>query len=649
MRAFLAIVLFEVRRRWLAFPVALGAGSLSFLLPALAPQLRGEGASLADARSVLAVVLPSVLCLVLCLALGPALVARDAREKRLSFFLARPVGGFVLLLGRAVAAAVLAGGASALLALPFTLGGVDLSWPEGLGITPWWDAMPLTLPATALAAPLIYGLAAAIAITVSARMGWMALELAAIGGAVAAAGQLPAITWLWLSGGKRPVLFYAGLLLVALVPVVLGALRGRVDLGRMHGAQAVALAAIVALAGGSLLATDRWYRSPAPHDLDEVWGGEIAPGWFELSGVDEGRENLLATFVFDEATSSWVRLRTELAPGMADSWPGGLGGPEASIFTWKSEDGAGGRLVELSRRDGRVQVRETPVAFAQRISAWALSQDGGRLAVARGRGRRDRPARVELISTEGKRVADLEVPEVHLVRDLALDGDGIRALGVDLKGGICSVRWSTDSPQAEVRRCVHDPCASGYDAQTLGSRIAFWLRPWAAETCRSETASWRLLDAESLETVANLAPDRIGPGLTRLRLLPDGRWVVTSASNQNGGWAVRLFDPAGRALGSYRNEPGDGPRRPPLALAGRGSSELLVEVHSLDDEQLPTRPPAIFWLDLEKGTRTAVSELEGLESVFGHRVRVAERPLFRDTKGRLFVFEPATGGVRPLL
>ncbi|MEE4272755.1 MAG: hypothetical protein V2I67_13865, partial [Thermoanaerobaculales bacterium] len=100
MKAFIALVWFEIRER----KALLAAAAVASLLPLLAPLLPGTGNNpAADVRE--AVMWVMVICLVplFALLLGVSFIGRDLSEGRLGFYYAQPLSGPTIWFGKLAA------------------------------------------------------------------------------------------------------------------------------------------------------------------------------------------------------------------------------------------------------------------------------------------------------------------------------------------------------------------------------------------------------------------------------------------------------------------------------------------------------------------------------------------------------------------
>jgi len=653
-RAFFAIVLFELRRRWLVVPVGLAAGLVGFVGPALARGGGGGSTMVADARHVLSMALPALFTAALAVGLAPGLLASDLRARRLSFFLVRPLAGIVLLVARVVSACIvfLAGALSA--RFPFHVGGVALAAP-GEGPAP----SIVTLVEFSLAllplALLLFGVVAAVSLSASARTPWLVLEAASVAGVVLWFSRLVA------QADRVPLPEMALLLLmVAAVAGVFPALaaaivRGGIDLTRAHRAQAVTLALVLVITGATAAVAVHWYHSVKAEDLRVVSGKEPAPGWL-LVEAEVHRRDHRAMILADAESGEWVRLG--IYRNVPTRPPGARPGPDRSVFAWIQELSGGMELVRFHREQGRIARRGTGLRVDLAPLDWAVSADGKRVALlhtASGDG-----LRLDLVETGGGPIARLGLKGQDVHQLLVLP-DRVRLL-LYREAGWCLAEWVV---QRERRGDPAPLACLGDGAPEVNSRTLLYQSPFGprvlvpgVRNADGEEVGMLLFDGDSLEPLADLVPPasgREGWAEVRADLLPDGavlgHWQREGSSDIR---AMGLFDPDGRPLGFMA--------WPELldtkVLAKRGESELLVAVTRYGDPRLEEWPVleaqlrgerrAAVWVEMRTGRVSQVEELSGASPV-RHRVTDAAAPLFEAASRRLVVFDVSSDTLRPLL
>lgn len=654
MRAFLAIVLFELRRRWLVVPVGLAAGLVGFVGPALARGGGGGSTMVADARHVLSMALPALFTAALAVGLAPGLLASDLRARRLSFFLVRPLAGIVLLAARIVSACFvfLAGALSA--RLPFYVAGVASPFP--------WDgpapsivaliAFPLALLPLAL---LLFGVVAAVSLSASARTPWLVLEAATVAGVVLWFSRLVA------QADRVPLPELA--LLLLMVGAVAGAfpalaaaiVRGGIDLTRAHRAQAVTLAVVLAVAGAAAIMSVRWYQSVQAGDLRVVKGEEPAPGWL-LVDASVHRRDYRAMILADAESGGWVRLG--IYRNVPTRPPGARPGPDRSVFAWIQELSGGMELVRFHREQGRIARRGTGLRVDLAPLDWAVSADGKRVALlhtASGDG-----LRLDLVESGGGPIARLGLKGL-VVHQLLVLPDRVRLL-LYREAGWCLAEWGFPSERGG------DPTrltCLGDGAPEVNSRTLLYQSPFGprvlvpgVRNSDGEEVGMLLFDGDSLEPLAELVPPALGrEGWVEAwtDLLPGGAvlglWRQRDDSDVE---AMGLFDPDGRSLG-FMVWPG---RLITKVLARRGESELLVAIarhgaHRLEDwpaleALLRAERSAAVWVEMQTGRVAPMEELSG-SSRARHRVVFVGAPLFEDEWRRPVIFDVSSGELRPLL
>ncbi len=420
MRAWLAVVRFELERGWLV----LVAGAVAGLAALAAPAVWADVASApADVRAATAGIL--ALCLLL---LGSALLGARALTGGLvgrgdELLLARPIGELALWSARLAAAVSLAVAAAAVAVAP--AGGTEATGAlavRALLRGPGWAiAAVATGVLAACGAAVARGLASARSpwlVAVSAA-GWLWWRAWGAGGAallvLARASLEPAQVRLLALGA------WAGLAVPLVAATAAAAVRGRSDLGRWARTAGAVTAAGWVLAAAATALWGAAASAPTPASVTRI--AVVRPTavshWVVLDTV--ARRAGIETyprFAVDLERGRWYRL--ELAGG-----PWALPPAIASGGRYLAVSGVRGAVTA-----GTVEVFELGDGVVRRTAAvptWgtpaALSADGRLLAVALPEAG-PRPRRYQVLRTgDGSAVREVARPEgwVLLPR---LDGDG---------------------------------------------------------------------------------------------------------------------------------------------------------------------------------------------------------------------------------
>lgn len=434
MKPFLAILRREIaERRLLILAAAFGS-----LFPIVVPWLPGvSGQNPADLRGGMALGLAFITSSLLALVLGATVVAQDLGERRLGFYFARPLPGWVIWAGKMAGAALLSLGAGALVLLVALLAGarIDASGVWGLsGFLPG-GKLATTLVILSLMASialLLLVLAHAVSVMVRSRSPWLALDLA---GLVLVAATLWSCGRLLWREGAMDVLEWGGLGFAAasLVALSIAGLvqvaRGRTDLRRGHRLLSLTLWSLVGAATVGVVAYARWAVGVAPEDLTSVYGVMPAPSgkWVAIRGLARGRGGYLPLFLLDTGSGRSVKF-----PGAGLSY--------GRIFPLFSGDGrhafwlegAGDshyELLTVDLRSPEPALHRTRRVYPDDLRL-ALSPDGGRVAaLTRGRLLVDDLASGRLLAAVAMPAADyltfLDPGHVRVLQSTYVDEPGM--------------------------------------------------------------------------------------------------------------------------------------------------------------------------------------------------------------------------------
>ncbi|HVF62038.1 MAG TPA: hypothetical protein VNJ70_19695 [Thermoanaerobaculia bacterium] len=419
MTALVALVSSELRQRRLLLAASALLGLFALAAPLLPSLPAGQPGELlaATALALLAIWTP-----LLALAAGATALAGEMADRRLGFYLARPLSTWKIWAGKMAAAALLPLLAGALVLLPAALAGAPFAALfEGA-----FGGSSLLAPGLAAAAVVaLVAFAHAAAIALRSRRAWLLLDLAALAvGAVLVAEGVRVLRHAFV-----PDAVTAGAsALTALAVVALlaaGALavhRGRGDLAAAHRTLSLALwPAVLAGALGFLLFA-RWVVA-APIDsleLPRVRTPHGRASWVVVGGQAAHRFGYRPLFLFDAATGRSVRIGLEWF-----SWPAfAADGSRAVWLAQPQERSQEVRSLDLTRADAHP--RRTPIAPAGWPQWMELSPRGERLALLQ----RDRLllygvadgrllAAVRLAPSSERRLTFLDEDRVRLVEKQA--------------------------------------------------------------------------------------------------------------------------------------------------------------------------------------------------------------------------------------
>jgi hypothetical protein len=381
MRALLLLAEREIVDKRAVLAAALGAGVVALLTPLLPGVFQG---SATDARNAMALILAATFAVAVALMYGASCIARDLRERRLSFYFSRPLPAASLWAGKMLAGLLLTFGSAALVVAPAALVG----GPRVVA----WLAEPESLWLLGVVLGLLV-LAHAVAVMLSSRSAWLALDLVAL--VAIGAGTAVLLRMIWVTGSALVLVLaiaaFGGALLAALVAAgLVQVAAGRTDLRRGHRALSLTLWSTLALATAALAAYTAFLLHPTPRSLFTF--ADLTPSargvTLTVTGESRWRGDCEPTFAVDTTSGRWVRLSVSTA-----SWRQGWQPPVLSA------DGTRAVWLEALGRPGRtpVQVMTTDLSHpgarpeattillpAEGSRTFTVSDDGRLIALANG-------------------------------------------------------------------------------------------------------------------------------------------------------------------------------------------------------------------------------------------------------------------------
>jgi len=372
------------------------AAGVAALLPLLAPLLPALGAERpGDARTAAATAIAIGLACVVALLHGTTCLARDLRERRLSFYLARPLSAFSLWAGKLLAGVLLTGAALLIVFLPTLLLTSMPSWDDLRLVT--GASGPALLAALAGQAAAAFGagvgvvvvaiaLAHAVAVMLSARSAWLVLDAVAfiaLAGAGVGMARVVAVTanedLLWWYQVFPALVLAAALVAAGLTQTA----SGRTDLHRGHRVLSLTLWPLPACVLAVLAAYAIFLFRPTLRSLERI-DDIVAAGRgaaVVVSGPSRWRAGCRATFALDTPAGRPVRLA-----GPEDH-SGVLASADGSTLVWAAVNGASAPTrtltwLDLRRPDAAPQ--RTTIEVAERSDAIAAVSDDGALVALRG-------------------------------------------------------------------------------------------------------------------------------------------------------------------------------------------------------------------------------------------------------------------------
>jgi hypothetical protein len=546
MRALVLVASRELRAYAPAWIAALVAATLPWLAPLL-PKASGQPA--AEVRLATAIVLATLLGLLVAVLAGAGLLSRDLAEGRMGFFLALPLRAGTVWGGRLLAAATLVYVTIAAVLLPVALAGGEstpvrevLAGKGELRVLGTSGGLAMTL--LALAPLLLLLVSHQLATALRSRTPWLLVDLAALALAAVVIGRaLAELLAAWAATELSIALTTATALAVAALASggAFGLARGGVLLGRVHRAQASAVAVGLLAAAALTAGYSRWALAVEADDLTTVRATVAAPhgSWLAVAGSFRHRPSYAPWMLVDAHTGASLPL----SAGIVQLDKNHLELPSPVVF---ADDGRSAVWLGSTRNEWRrteaiwlelgPRLRQVPTGIEVR-DPWsaALLPAGENLVVAERR-------RLSWWSATGRRlVAAGELPSVRPVwqelRMLAPQRVRLARL-IDAADGPRLQVFDLDASARRLERRVDQALGEGPPALSFaadGARLLV-VGGWGG---RGGVA---LLDAATGATVAKLAAPSPKDWLSAT-FLPGGR--VGIASGRSGVLTLRVFDREG--------------------------------------------------------------------------------------------------------
>jgi len=378
MKATMAIMARDVMARRELPLLAVAVAIMISLLPYL-PHIETYEAT--DVRTVASSVSALALGCVLALVFGATVFGSDLSEGRLGFFFARPVSGLAVWWGRVFAVMALIWIVEIIVLVPAFFH-VRMRLFTSSDWVDW-----LTALAYVIAPLLLFLLAHVVSIVVRAGTSWMFLDLG---------GVLVVALFAWLN--LRPLYeigapialsvvagaLLAGLLISLTVGGASGVAVGRVDLRRVHSAQALALWSTMAICVAGITTYSNWLRDFTPRHLENVDVISVAPNgqWVEAMGGAPRRFDIVRKFLISTTDQRWLSMtpfRSEMRyRGVAFS-------DVVSKAAWLGDgEEAEPRSIWFADLDDSPPRKRQTTLIVSETAHLTLSPDGDRLAVVEG-------------------------------------------------------------------------------------------------------------------------------------------------------------------------------------------------------------------------------------------------------------------------
>ena len=365
MRHILAITARDLQERRLVFLAAFLAGVVTILVA----YFRSFGMGREDSLIVGALSMIAVFSIGVGLLGGASMMARDLVERRMSFYLARPVSMIDIWGGKMLAALLLALLSSVIVVIPIALVG-GRPFLAALQKSEDWQSVVFL---SALGAVAAVALGHYFSITARSRSTWVALDLVAP--LLLAVPIAMVVRWfargvaVWLIAGSA-VTLTATFVLLLWISSAVGLARGRAELREVHKRTSIVLWGGMAVVVAAFLAFGAWVRNAGPEDIRRFYSVDPSPSGdgVIVSGQMRGRADYFATFYLN------ADGRAERITPSSDIVYSANG--RVAVVCERDECDP----VEVLRFDGNgVSSKRTTISFRDNNSK-ALSPDGSLMA-----------------------------------------------------------------------------------------------------------------------------------------------------------------------------------------------------------------------------------------------------------------------------
>lgn len=384
----IAIAQREIQERAFVLVVAAALAAVPFL--ALLMQSGTLSARIAEVK-LAGVIIAVGYVITLAALLGASIVGRELREKRLSFYFARPVSGSAIWFGKMIASLFLLAVSATILSLPPTLLVRTASRGD------WWT---LSTPAL-IGIVMVSGFSLLLVVHTAATMLRSRSPLIAAD-FVAAVAFLAILGYLLMPIVlHNAVVLFGTIVLSTFIVVVLVLLfagawqlsRGRVDPRRGHHELSLFVWSALAIVIVALVALTSWIAAVGPKDLKETYPVQAGNGTAVLvAGPAKHRLDYFAAFLADVARGNVLRVSPSAQTDLAIS---GDGRTAVWLEPYPSAILDGSLSWGLSRRNGTFKlmtahfgdgsgVIDTGIDIKGSSQAIALTNDGGRVAIYAG-------------------------------------------------------------------------------------------------------------------------------------------------------------------------------------------------------------------------------------------------------------------------
>lgn len=440
MKGLLAVARRELRDRAFVLAGAAAAGLLALAAP-LAPGFGRMQPQ--DVRGAASGMLLVALVGVLSAVLGATAFPLSASDRRMGFYYARPMQGWILWLGKTGVAFVLLSACGALILSPTWIADVLVGDPSERvwrGAASGWPLL-LLFPAGHLGA-----------LVVRSRSSWL---LADVVTACVFVGVVAHVVLRTASFGMDHVATSTRILTAAIATGITLASLASVALGRLEIHRARSHASVTfwtcALAGlAAMTGHWRWAANPAPDDFERIQFLAAAPDgpWVAATGTCRGS---LCGFLVNVETGATASL---------DPFPTSLieYDEAGTVAAWFAPDGGVQRLTTADLSTAQPTVEHTAFALPGHAAGFRLSPSAARAAVWSGEG---------LAVTNLADGTRLDLPDLELggLTNVRFEGEDELWLMVARTEGQHRLTQSTHVIDLQTRRVTRETVWSGLQAR----------------------------------------------------------------------------------------------------------------------------------------------------------------------------------------
>lgn len=598
----------EIVDRKNVFIAAVVVSLLTLLLPFLHfnPISRAQ---LTDAMAVLSAMVAFLFAVAIAMMCGATMIGRDLSERRLGFYLARPLSAASIWFGKLFGTMVVVFVSAALIVIP-SMTFNRFQMPRSWSLDEMAVAAPLILVATVLIAHLLSTL-------IRSRSAWIAVDLSVLGifGFTFWSALEKFFTALSIDVAMRIIGIAGGVIFVALmVSGVVQIAAGRADVRRSHRALSIFMLSVIVVVTLATVAFAVWFFNPDIDDLREIHQVKQIPhsSWAVVGGNAKGRGRMYApTFLYDTASGRAIHLGTASAhfrPTVSADGSKVIAWGMSGSAGWRAAEGLVVDLEQLTEKPTRLVLPNTLNGTASFLSSdgrylLSLGEDNlGVFSTGDGTSLMSAAAHAKKAVFISPTVARIFEPRANAleIRELDVTRKTVRAIGT-IPGS-----WDHVNPNANATRVIVKTAPKvGNDARLQST----------------------LVDGGSGDVIAPLGP-------IHAQFLPDDRIIGIGQGE------LLLFDQNGAPVKRLAMK---GQNAYPVATSRDGKSLYLIVKNANDN----WKKGSTLVVSLDSFTVTGT--LGDLRPAADSWSTLGAVDLFGDSDGGVVRIDPRTGERKQLL